>query len=95
MISIRFIPDGTTQLPTEAQDFEYIEKRLSSVGIPDDVDEEIDGWRDIEQVVPWNGRYIELRVPADELPDPVLGSIVDSMNQVDGIKVHPNGWQHE
>jgi hypothetical protein len=95
MIEIKLIPDGNTEVPPEAADHGLLESFLNSNANPSE-NSPMSDWHDVERVVPGHRRYIILRLPGtleDESQttrDAVTGAIV---NQINGIKEHPDGWQ--
>lgn len=97
MIELKLIPDGMAQVPAEAKDDPILAGHLKAASnIPDDANAPISGWRDVERVVPGSGEYIALRVPGavSDYPGSSLDGIKNAIvNNISGLKAHPDGWQ--
>lgn len=96
MIEHKFIPDGLTQLPSEARDHEVLAVYLEAAeDIPADSDDPIESWRDIKRKVPGHGEHMVLRLPdtAEDYSSTTLDAIVEAIeSNVTGLKAHPGGW---
>jgi len=96
MIEIRLIPDGMTSVPVEAKSHSVLADCLEDANnILDDVNAPINGWRDVERVVPGNGECIVLRVPGTvgDYPSNSLDGIQSAVaGNINGLKAHPSGW---
>jgi hypothetical protein len=97
MIELKLIPDGAAEVPAEAKDHGILASNLEGASnIPDNANAAINGWRDIERVVPGNGEYIVLRVPGtvSDYPGNTLDGIQSAIvNNINGLKEHPDGWE--
>lgn len=95
MIEITLIPDGGSEVPVEATDHGLLSTLLEENASPSE-NSPMSSWQDVERVVPGHRRYIKLRLPgtledeSDSTKDAVVNAIV---NNVSGLKAHPDGWQ--
>jgi len=96
-VQIRLIPDGSARIPAEAKDHKILKTHLESAGdIPAVEGDPIEGWEDIERVVPGSGESVKLRGPnaVSDYDQATLNAIRDAViTNIDGLKAHPGGWQ--
>lgn len=94
MIDIKLIPDGASEVPLEATDHGILASLLDDNASPSS-NSAMASWRDIETVVPGHRRYIKLRLPgtledeSSSTRDDVTTAII---NNISGLKEHPDGW---
>lgn len=101
MIELKLIPDGASEVPAEARDHGILATHLENNGSPSSDTANATGtantWKDIERIVPGHREYIAIRVPG-EVAD-YSGNSLDGfknaiVNNISGLKAHPDGWTH-
>lgn len=94
MIECRLIPDGLTELPAEAREQGILASHLESANADIEGNNSVvAAWRDVEREI--QREYIALRLPGtlDEYQSAALDATTGAIvNNVAGVKVHPDGW---
>ena len=99
MIRLRFIPDGNDRVPQEATDHGLLATHLKNDGDPvlsvDNNENTASSWRDVRRIIPGHRKFISITVPGNLADysqttlDAFQNAIVDNVN---GLKAHPDGW---